>query len=102
MSLTTITQISPTTPDKNYARAWYSIPENRVRHNERAKAWYHRHKEEVLEKRRQRFECEICGGRYTADHKKEHYRSKKHSKSVMKVRSQVADLLKLLGKPDID
>lgn len=102
MSLTIITPITPTKSKKDYARAWYSIEENKVRHAEKAREWYHRHKEKVLEKRRQRYDCEICGGKYTADHKTEHYRSNKHTKAVNRVRNQVSDLLKLLGKPDIE
>lgn len=103
MPLTIITPIPPKTkPDKVYSCPWYSIEENRNRHNERAKEWYHRHKDKVLEKRRQRYDCEICGGKYTADHKNEHFRSKKHANAVTRVKNQVSDLLKLLGKPDIE
>eukprot|EP00952_Eustigmatos_sp_NYUAD-ZCMA_P011233 45706-Eustigmatos_ZCMA.PRE.1 len=61
-----------------YANPWYQKPENRVIHAQRSNAWYHRNREAVLDKRRQKHECELCGGRYTTDHKQEHFRSKKH------------------------
>ena len=38
--------------------------------------------EEHKEKHRERFVCDICGGRYTYSHKSEHVRSKKHLTAV--------------------
>lgn len=81
---------------KKYRNPWFQKPENRLIHNQRANQWYHNHRDEVLAKRRQRFDCQLCGGHYTADHKQEHFRSKKHSQAVSQTREKVADLLKLL------
>lgn len=81
---------------KSYRNPWFQKAENRLLHLERAKKWYHANRDEVLVKRRQRFDCELCGGRYTYDHKQEHMRSKKHTTAVTQTKEKVANLLKLL------
>ena len=41
-----------------------------------------KYREENKDKFRERFVCDICGGRYTHSHKSEHFRSKKHVVAV--------------------
>ena len=92
------TQLPPTSDssERKYVCAWYSIPENRVRHNEKAKEWYHRNKDKVLDQRRQKHKCELCGGKYTSDHKQHHFRTMKHINAVNKAKNELDILQKLL------
>ena len=85
-----------TDTEREYVNPWYRKPENRQIYSERARLRYQERKEELLEKRKTRIDCELCGGHYTPDHRQQHFRSKKHQKALDVAKSHINKLLSLI------
>ena len=55
---------------------------NKFHIQEMAKLYYIENKENIDEKRLNKFNCDICGGRYAQKHKKQHENTKKHQEAL--------------------
>jgi hypothetical protein len=60
--------------------------------NEYNKARYHANREEIIPIRRQKFDCELCGGRYTYDYRGQHFGSKMHRNALAKATEEISSL----------
>jgi hypothetical protein len=64
---------------KEYAKQYYY-----TQNNSRAKEFYKEHKEDILNRAKQIFTCEICNGTYDYSHKSTHLKSKKHRNALIR------------------
>lgn len=53
---------------------------------------YHSNRDEVVAVRRQKFDCELCGGRYTYDHRSHHFNSKMHKLALSKATEKISNI----------
>ena len=49
---------------------------------EHFKQYYENNRESIAEKRNQKFNCIVCGGKYTKKHKTTHFKSRKHQNFI--------------------
>lgn len=64
--------------DKNYAKQYRQLhPRNKEKHNQNEKAFYQRHKQEILEKNKEKVVCE-CGLEINKRHITRHTNSQTH------------------------
>ncbi len=76
---------------------------NRDEINEHNKARYHANREEIIPIRRQKFDRELCGGRYTYDHRGQHFGSKMHRNALAKATEEISSIaLRIVDIQGID
>lgn len=77
-----------------YKNSWYA--KNREEYLEYMRLEYIKNRDTIVAKRREKHDCHLCGGRYTADHRAVHTRSKKHQKAVAETEQRILNLSLLL------
>lgn len=80
------TRVDPYASQKKYYQ------KHRIALIEQKKAQYHAKRDEIIPIRRQKFDCELCSGRYTYDHRSQHFNSKMHKNALAKTTEQISNL----------
>ena len=89
----------PTRSIKEYGKAHYEANKeeinekakiyrqvNKEREKERCKAYREANKEEIKEKQSEKFNCEVCGGKFTHSNKSFHIKTPKHQKFLNEIK----------------
>lgn len=90
------TDASLETPQRVYKNSHYNDPEKYRAYLGYMKDRYVEKRDVIVAQKRQHFDCQLCGGRYSHDHRAAHFKTKKHINAQIKAQHTIQNLTHLL------
>lgn len=84
------------TVQRVYVNSYYNDPDKYAAYLQYMKERYVQKRDIINAQKRRKFDCQLCGGRYTHDHKAAHFKSKKHTTAQIKAQHIIQNLTHLL------